>query len=140
MQDLHKNLIIIENQSSFSVNGLFDDAVIEGRIVEKDYKFLFQLLFSNDGTKLIAFKRVALVGSNPRRQRIMASSNGKILEELDFFDDFKSFINELDGDKFDFIVGGNESNFNKVKELTKNATLIDPYSLIDREYFYSKNK
>ena len=140
MQDFHKNLIIIENLSTFSLNGLFDDAIIEGRIIEKEYKYVFELIFSNDGSKLIAFKRVALVGTNAKRQRIFAANNGRIVEEVDFFEEFKSLVNELDGDKFDFVVGGNDDNFNRVKGITKNATVIDPYSLIDKEYFYSKNK
>ena len=136
MQDLHKNLIIIESLSSFSINGLFDDAIVEGRIIEKEYKYVFELIFSNDGSKLIAFKRISLIGTNPRRQRIFAASNGRISEQIDYFEEFKSLIGELEGDTFDIVIGGNESNLNKVLSIVKSSSIVDPNLLIDREYFY----
>ena len=139
MQDLHKNLIIIENQSSLSVNALFDDAIIQEQTNKKDYKYIFQLIFSNDGTKLIAFKRVALVGANQCRQRFYLSDQIKIQEQIDFFDKFKEFLDELKEDSFGYVVGGSEDNLNRIKELTQRYTFVDPYSLIDRDYINNQN-
>lgn len=137
MQDLHKNLILIENQSSLSVNALFDDAIIQEQTIRKDYKFIFQLIFSNDGDKLIAFRRVALVGTNPYHQRFYLSDQIKIQEQFDFFDRFKEFMDELKEDSFDFVVGGNEENLNKIKNLVLKYSFVDPYSLIDRDYIFN---
>lgn len=138
MPEFHKNLIIIENQSTFNLNALFDDAIIQGRVIEKEYKFVFQLIFSNDSDRLIAFRRVALTGTNPYRERFFCSDKFQIDEKCDFFDAFKSQIEEIKDDEFDLVIGGNESNLSKVKELIKRIDIVDPYKLIDKEYFYSK--
>lgn len=138
MSEFHKNLIIVENQFTFALNALFDDAIIQGRIVEKEYKFIFQLIFSNDGARLIAFRRVALTGTNPYRERFFCSDKLQIDEKCDFFDTFKSLVEEIKDEEFDVVLGGNESNLNKVKELIKKSNIVDPYKLIDKEYFYSK--
>ena len=134
MQNTKKNLLIIESQASFAVNALLDDAIIEKRVIERDYKYAFLLIYGDAG-RLVAFKRVALVGTNPYRQKFFAGNGGLISNECDFSKAFQEFVNELQEDAFDVVLGGSEKELGQIKTIVKNCSLVDPYLLFDKEVF-----
>jgi hypothetical protein len=134
MQNTNKNLLIVENQTSFSVNALLDEAIIEKRVIERDYKYAFLLIYGDAG-KLVAFKRVALVGTNPYRQKFFTAKGGLISKECDFSKAFQEFVNELQEDAFDVVLGGSEKELGQIKTIVKNCSLIDPHLLFDKEVF-----
>ncbi len=141
METMKKVLLIIENETSFTFNQFFNETVIQKRLKENDFDFIYELVFSNSGfKKVLAFRKICFEDNNKFDQHFYCSNGYR--EHFGDFDFINMFLNDIRDTGFDvvyFISGCDAQSVDFLENsLEQKLEPLNPYDLFDRDVYYKK--